>query len=270
MTLSYHVATQEDYDGLMQKLEEHGVVWRGSRENPTKANFWENYKEETYILVQNKLCSWGKIGYFHTDTFSAETLIKYKVGDDIMQFTKDNVIRMVTNHLPKGKSSDRLRDEIEALKEVPEKVVIPRFVADWVERKRKQMVDFHFESGARFMMIIGDDLHNMRYGSIPKEVSDWIFEGRNDTTLCRAIDYGYIIEEEPLYRVAIPTTRWNEASAELETKFTYLARDITSDEVRIVSTNRDHGDWKVLLLEREIKLIDERFWAFATLVGETK
>lgn len=86
----------------------------------------------------------------------------------------------------------------------PQKPVIPQFVAEWLEKRRKQLVSYHFESGARFMMFIGMDYHQKRGVSILNEkVRRWLEKDGNEVKLSKAIDCGYEVEKEPLYRVKL-------------------------------------------------------------------
>ncbi|THE10182.1 DUF1642 domain-containing protein [Enterococcus hirae] len=86
----------------------------------------------------------------------------------------------------------------------PQKPIVPQFVADWFEKLRKQIVPYHFESGARFMMFIGRDFHHKKgLTLINEEIRQWLEKDGNEVILSNAIDFGYEVEKEPLYRVKI-------------------------------------------------------------------
>ncbi|EGP5600619.1 DUF1642 domain-containing protein [Enterococcus faecium] len=86
----------------------------------------------------------------------------------------------------------------------PQKPVVPKFVAEWIEKLRKQIVPYHFESGARFMMFIGRDFHHKKgLILINEEIRQWLEKDGNEVILSNAIDYGYEVEKEPLYRVKL-------------------------------------------------------------------
>ncbi|EGO9503750.1 DUF1642 domain-containing protein [Enterococcus faecalis] len=140
----------------------------------------------------------------------------------------------------------------------PKKVVVPQFVAEWIEK--------HFYLGKytcleRFMcqynkVKLPDKLYN--YYDREHNAKDKIIN---------AILNGYEVEKEQLYYVKIPLTEWNDDTSELETKYVYLTEDITSEEIRLQASNAEHGDWKVKLTEERVKSIDERYWPFAVKAG---
>ncbi|EOA3017652.1 DUF1642 domain-containing protein [Enterococcus faecalis] len=92
-------------------------------------------------------------------------------------------------------------------------------------------------------------------------VINWF--GKNSKEFYQAVINGYEVMKEPLYYVKLPLTEWNDDTSELETKYVYLAEDITSEEIRLQASNAEHGDWKVKLTEDRVKSIDERYWPFA-------
>ena len=81
--------------------------------------------------------------------------------------------------------------------------------------------------------------------------------------LCDALRYGYEVEKEPLYYVYFPEII---ASPEIffpDIEGAYLMK---SDDGIELADNNDFEDMK--FTEREIKAIDERYWAFAVPVEE--
>lgn len=115
----------------------------------------------------------------------------------------------------------------------PKKVVVPKFVAEWLEECKNNATlgeclrCFHFGSDIRSVV------------SADENVEGWIDEGDNDLLLARAWLNGYEVEEEPFYYVKLPGVG-------------YL-------------NNADGG---IKHTEQEIKAIDERYWPFAVKVGE--
>ncbi|NSQ62549.1 DUF1642 domain-containing protein [Enterococcus faecalis] len=142
----------------------------------------------------------------------------------------------------------------------PKKVVVPKFVAEWLEECKNNaslgecLKCFHFGSG--ILSIVSAD----------ENVEGWINEGDNDLLLARAWLDGYEVEKEQLYYVKLPLIEWNDDISELETKYVYLTEDIISEEIRLQASNAEHGDWKVKLTEERVKSIDERYWLFAVKV----
>lgn len=73
----YHVETQEDYDALMEELDEQGYKWSGGSSLKGE-NGWEFFGKETVILVQSLeevSCS-DKDCY--TTVYPNEEIITYK------------------------------------------------------------------------------------------------------------------------------------------------------------------------------------------------
>ncbi|BAO06337.1 phage protein, putative [Enterococcus mundtii QU 25] len=141
----------------------------------------------------------------------------------------------------------------------PQKPVVPKFVAEWLEKMRKQLVSYHFESGARFMMFIGIDYHQRRgLLTLNEKVRRWLEKDGNEVKLSNAIDYGYEVEQEPLYYVYFP-----EITASAGIGEAYLMKTRNGVEL---ADNNDFDDMK--FTEQEIKTIDERYWAFAVPVEE--
>jgi len=151
----------------------------------------------------------------------------------------------------------------------PKKVVIPKFVADWLGDLRGQISGVKLNSGALFMVFIGRQLeryYDGDYSFLTEKVEGWLTDPENKVKLMSAIDNGYEVEKEQLYYVKMPLTEWNDDTSELETKYVYLTEDITSEEIRLQASNTEHGDWKVKLTEERVKSIDERYWLFAVKV----
>lgn len=150
----------------------------------------------------------------------------------------------------------------------PQKPVVPKFVAEWIENLRKQLVSYHFESGARFMLLLGSDFHFNTAKLIDDKIQQWLEEDGNEVILSNAIDYGYEVEKEPLYYVRLPFEVWDEDAAELKTEYFYLHYDITSDETRLFTTKKTMKDFVSKLDEATIKSADEKYWAFAVPVEQ--
>lgn len=151
----------------------------------------------------------------------------------------------------------------------PEKVVVPQFVADWIDDLRGQISGVKLNSGALFMVFIGRQLeryYDGDYSFLTEKVEGWLTDPENKVKLMSAIDNGYEVEKEQLYYVKMPLTEWNDDTSELETKYVYLTEDITSEEIRLQASNAEHGNWKVKLTEERVKSIDERYWLFAVKV----
>ncbi|OTN87538.1 DUF1642 domain-containing protein [Enterococcus faecium] len=149
---------------------------------------------------------------------------------------------------------------IEDLKQLdePQNPVVPQFVAEWIEKLRKQIVPYHFESGARFMMFIGRDFHHKKgLTLINEEIRQWLEKDGNEVILSNVIDYGYEVEKEPLYRVVI-----NNRYLAKMSNFSDVVILVSEDEISECATESYE------LTEKQIKAIDERYWPFAVPVEE--
>lgn len=80
----YHVETQEDYDALMNELEEKGCKWRGGAK-PTKFDNFKRYDKDTCIYDESGEISISSENYFK-EHYSNEPVIKYKAkGENTTQ-----------------------------------------------------------------------------------------------------------------------------------------------------------------------------------------
>jgi len=129
-----------------------------------------------------------------------------------------------------------------------EQIIIPKFVADWIEENKSKFSILDVAAIVR------------TEGLVNQKVDDWIC--KNDEMFVRAwIDDNYTIEKEPekLYRVKFPnvTKHGNE---------TYLYKNDGEDVTSIdwspkdFVENDDSDDYH--FTEQEIKAIDERYWIF--------
>ena len=137
-----------------------------------------------------------------------------------------------------GSNSDALETIKRFPSYEPKKLVVPKFVADWIELCKEKA-----------------DLISCLSGSYEYGVNQ--FEADHQELVARAWLYGYEVEKEPLYSVIIAGE--------------YLVKEIScSNEVKLVSTAYlpQYLAHHYQLTEKQIKEIDERFWPFAVPVEE--
>lgn len=137
----------------------------------------------------------------------------------------------------------------------PQKPVVPRFVADWIELCK--------EKADLISCLSGSYEYGVNQYKRITEDEDWLFEADHQELVARAWLYGYEVEKEPLYYVYFPEII---ASPEMffpDIEGAYLMK---SDDGIELADNNDFEDMK--FTEREIKAIDERYWAFAVPVEE--
>lgn len=196
----YHTETQADYDALMVELEEQGCEWLSGRK-PTSLDYWKQYGEKTGIEVGGSgLISKGVIEYLEEVNPQAE-VIKYKAkADEKMRFTKENVYKLFIQYRKVGNYTfNDLQDEILNLDDAPEKVVVPKFVADFYEECENAALEF---------LITQLEATYSR-----GELGEWYrsCRGRHRNGRANAQEviakmklYGYEVEKEPMYYIPLP------------------------------------------------------------------
>lgn len=116
----------------------------------------------------------------------------------------------------------------------PKKVVIPKFVAEWIGYAT-------LKGDSLIASFKPWDLYGAEYG----KVNSWIKD--NEETYARAWLDGYEVEEDPLYYVKLPEIGYMRFGK----KYFY-------------STDKEDAK---RYTENQIKAIDERYWPFAVKVG---
>ena len=144
--------------------------------------------------------------------------------------------------------------------EEPQKPVVPKFVADWIELCK--------EKADLISCLSGSYEYGVNQYKRITEDEDWLFEADHQELVARAWLDGYEVEKEPLYYVRLPYEVWDEEAAELKTEYLYLHYEITSDETRIFPTKEPRKGFVTKLDELTIKSADERYWPFAVPVEE--
>lgn len=156
-----------------------------------------------------------------------------------------------------------VRDCLIAVKQLdePKKVIFSheeKFVADWLDGLKGRISDKKLSSGAAFMVFVGQQLECLCYNEytlITDDVEGWLLHPENKVKLLNAIDNGYEVEKEQLYKVVIDHK--------------YLVQLFSGrTDARLVEyeelTNWHDSAYK--LTESVIKSIDERYWPFALKV----
>lgn len=147
----------------------------------------------------------------------------------------------------------------------PKKVVVPKFVAEWIDDLRGQISGVKLNSGALFMVFIGRQLeryYDEDYSFLTEKVEGWLTDPENKVKLMSAIDNGYEVEKEQLYYVSFGFDRF---LIKGDCKTTTGEDFIWIEEWECIE-NEGFEDL-VKFTEQEIKSIDERYWPFAVKVG---
>ena len=145
----------------------------------------------------------------------------------------------------------------------PKKPVMPKFFDDWAKQvleKRDKFYAISLITRAGWGYGVDYELGESENPSTTRELLDWLVEDSlylNKEKAINALLYGYEVEKEPLYSVIIAGD--------------YLVKEIScSNEVKLVSTAYlpQYLAHHYQLTEKQIKEIDERYWAFAVPVEE--
>lgn len=170
-----------------------------------------------------------------------------------MKFTKENVNKLFSKYRKSANYSlSELQDEILKLDDMTEKVVVPKFVAEFYDSIRDNILSEKFKA---FEITTRED------------VSKWYmdFKGRHNNNRANAQEtiakmdlYGYEIEKEQLYEVVIHETE--------DDRFLLVTLENGGYKFEFESDNE--GFWKQRHTESEIKKMDKRYWAFAIPVEE--
>lgn len=134
----------------------------------------------------------------------------------------------------------------------PQKPVVPEFVAEYLNYCISNEWTLAEALNSSECIFPEDNL---------EKASVWLEDSMNQNIFAQAWLFGYEVEKEPLYYVYFPEII---ASPEMffpDIEGAYLLK---SDDGIELADNNDFEDMK--FTEREIKAIDERYWAFAVPV----
>ena len=111
-----------------------------------------------------------------------------------MKFTKENVGKLFNEHDKYIRFSiNDLRDEILKLDDAQEKVVVPKFVAEWIQS--------YLNEGGTPIDVLGS-LMSFHASFVDESVIRWF--KKNSETMLKALTNGYAIEPEQLYYIPLP------------------------------------------------------------------
>jgi hypothetical protein len=112
-----------------------------------------------------------------------------------------NINDMVTGQQVDMVIKNQVLDIISQIDE-PQKPVIPKFVAEYIELNKSWSEDgqecIEVDNSELWFALNGDNQ------GMPNSVSDWLFNEEKVETFAKAWLNGYEIEQEPLYTVEIP------------------------------------------------------------------
>ena len=191
----YHTETQEDYDALMVELERQGCKWFNGVQMTKKPDNWGVHKKHTYVRVDGVYAFYDSV-YFHEWRYPDIPITKYKAKvDDKMRFTKENIEGLVNKYFDDnvGECPGNLIAEIYAMDDAQEKVVVPKFVAEWIQS--------YLNEGGTPIDVLGS-LMSFHASFVDESVIRWF--KKNSETMLKALTNGYAIEPEQLYYIPLP------------------------------------------------------------------
>lgn len=140
-----------------------------------------------------------------------------------------------------GVARKEILEDLNQLDE-PIKVVVPKFVAEWLETCKENASLADCLQCQYFSASDDGDVY------ATEKVENWVFENDNDKLLANAWVNGYEVETEQLYYVKLPEIGYMRFGK----KYFY-------------STDKEDAK---RYTENQIKAIDERYWPFAVKVEE--
>ena len=206
----YHTETQGVYDSLMIELEEQGceLPFGGK---PSEINNWVEREHLTCVRVHGLKVNHASLNYYKEE-YPDTPIIKYKEkADNKMKFTKENVQKVIDEYFQEAgfESCGDLIAEIHNLDDKPEKVVVPKFVAEWIEYSRNE----------------GSELSNMLacYSNFRDKVQKIETDGEravkwyvdNPYKFIQAFEKGYTIGPEQLYYIPLPHLQLSDGTLQL-------------------------------------------------------
>lgn len=189
----YHTETQADYDALMVELEAEGKTWWTGKK-ATENDIWNRFKSLTCVVVGKNIN-----GFCYKEFYKEITpdvpIIKYKAkADEKMKFTKENVYKMVERYrLDFDYLIGDLKSDIFDLEYTPEKVVVPKYIAEWIQS--------YLNEGGTPIDVLGS-LMSFHASFVDESVIRWF--KKNSETMLKALTNGYTIEKEQLYYIPLP------------------------------------------------------------------
>ena len=131
-----------------------------------------------------------------------------------MKFTKENVLNLTDKWIEnKTISFQDLQNEIKELDDTPEKVVVPKFVADWIEWNK--------ESGVSLQIMLKCYEHfyvnrNPNCQTDGEKAVQWYVD--NPYKFIQAYEDGYTIKSEQLYYIPLPHLELSDGTKQVLSK----------------------------------------------------
>lgn len=147
----------------------------------------------------------------------------------------------------------------------PQKVTVPKFVAEWIEDHKRDYSKWDEEARAEFVFRAINDLFRFGEGlnpwdfTIDEKFSEWTTE--NAYEFITAILLDYTVEKEKLYTVEIPNPNSG-------CNYIFLTKRVPGVSIDMTDNDRWKADKRNQLTEAKIKEDFEWAWQFAKEVQE--
>ena len=246
----YHTETQEDYDALMVELESDGVTWRFGA-LPTKENNWKARTKNMCVRVSHQIAEYGSIDTY-LKKYPDIPIIKYKAkADEEMKFTKENVEKVIDDYFWQAdlETYGDIIGGVRNLDDTPKKVVVPKFVAEWIEWNKRM--------GTRLKNMLkcyGDFYDSYSEGS---KAVQWYVD--NPYKFIQAFEDGYTIEPEQLYYIPLPHLETSDGLQQVLSKHKNYARYFACCPSKKL---------KQRYTKEELEQVPEIYKFYATLIEE--
>lgn len=169
-----------------------------------------------------------------------------------------NIYTLNINDIIAGQSVDMVikNQFIDLISQIdePQKVVVPKFVAEWLEYCKSSYRDLQ-----TVLSRLDDD----------RKVGDWAYD-EDDNLMSEKVDMiarawldGYEIEKEKLYTVKVLDSTLFKMTSDNHVRYKLIGENEIPSESKI-----GNYTFEVNLTEKEIKEADERLWQWAKEVEE--
>ena len=181
-----------------------------------------------------------------------------------MRFTKENVEIVIYHHLKETEDSilvdivSDIYDMVEAVDDTPEKVGVPKYIAEFYESKKH--------------LILSEILKEFETNT-EKEVADWYFSntGRHDNTIANSqeiiakMHVGEYYIQEQLYYARLPlkrpetedtVKRSDVEDGEVVTMYSYLGKDVSNGTTFFYTVPPINSNVQFKFTKSELKELD--------------
>ena len=250
----YHTETQADYDALMVELEEQGCKWFSGRKPTEVTTYWKLNSIETCVKIDKKVIAYNEKGYYAM-RYPSIPITKYKAkADEKMRFTKENVYKAFSQYRKDSNFPfNDLQDDILKLDDTPEKVVVPKYVAEWIEWNKEIGVSLQKLLKCYAGFCVGE----LTISSKILRAVHWYVD--NPYKFIRAYEDGYTIEKEQLYYIPLPHLETSDGIQQVLSKRKGDKRYFAS---------RPNEKLKQRYTKEEIAQVPECYKFYATLIEE--